>query len=260
VRGQALYETGRTADAIALFENWLSTDTDNPVARHLLNAYRGKQQTTQCTRQYIERTFDEFANSFDNTLARLKYSCPQLVKTHLAKLKTPEANLNILDLGCGTGLIGEVLKPYARKLTGIDLSAAMLEKAAEKQLYHRLEQSDIARFLDKTDEQYDLITCMDTLIYIGKLDELFALINRRLKIGGQLLFSTEKLTEERDYQLNISGRYSHHPDYLRRVLNNACLGISGIIDVIIRNESGYPIAGQMYLASHNNANQGISDE
>ena len=248
IRAQAYYELGRHNEALAILENWLSTEPDHPVAAHLLDAYLGKQQAPHCSRQYIERTFEEFANSFDSILTRLEYSGPDLVKTHLATLKKADGRLSILDLGCGTGLIGEVLNPYAKKLTGVDLSAAMLAKAAEKQRYHQLHHADISDFLNSTDTQYDLITCMDTFIYTGKLDILFKLIAQRLKTSGQLLFSTEKLTGTRDYQLNISGRYSHHSDYLSRVLNDAGLRISEITEIIIRNESGCPIAGQLYLA------------
>lgn len=246
IRAQACYELGQQNEAIAIFENWLKDEPDNPVAMHLLAAYLG-QQAKQCCEQYIERTFDEFANSFEHILMRLKYCGPQLVKDHLATLNL--SALNVLDSGCGTGLIGEVLKPYARELTGVDLSAAMLEKAAEKHCYHQLHKADITDFLQSSNEQYDLITCMDTFIYIGDLQQVFTLMIQNLKVGGQLIFSTEKLADARDYQLNISGRYSHHPDYLTNILDTTGFNLLKITDVIIRTESGCPIQGQFVCAS-----------
>ena len=68
VLGQAYYELGRVDEAIAVFEDWLCADPGNPIATHLLNAYRGQSAPQQCTKQYIEQTFDAFALSFDNTL------------------------------------------------------------------------------------------------------------------------------------------------------------------------------------------------
>jgi predicted TPR repeat methyltransferase len=52
-------------------------------------------------------------------------------------------------------------------------------------------------------------------------------MNSKLKPGGRLLFSTEKLagTSEYSYKLNISGRYSHHQAYLTAVLNKTGLDI-----------------------------------
>ena len=251
VLGQAYYELGRKDDAIALFENWLKDEPDNPVATHLLAAYCGKQTPLQCSREYIEQTFDAFANSFENVLGRLKYSGPQLVQDYLASLDLPASSLSVLDLGCGTGLVGEKLKPYARLLVGVDLSPVMLERSREKQLYHQLHQSDIADYLREANEQYDLITCMDTFIYVGRLEEILDQIYQKLKRGGSLLFSTEKLfgTTGHSYKLNFSGRYSHHQDYLTALLNKTGFEIMQIKDVAIRTESGYPIAGQFVCAS-----------
>lgn len=249
--GQALYELGRVDEAISLFENWLSEEPDNPVATHLLAAYRGRQVPARCSNQYVEQTFDAFANSFESVLGRLKYCGPQLVQDHLATLDLPASSQSILDLGCGTGMVGEVMKPYARELVGVDLSQAMLDRCAEKQVYNQLHRSDIAEFLQTSGEQYDLIACMDTFVYLGRLDEILALIYRKLRAGGMLLFSTEKLlgVAESDYRLNISGRYSHHPGYLTTLLANTGFRLQRMTDVPIRNESGCQIAGQFICAN-----------
>ena len=250
VLGQAYHELGRANDAIALFENWLKEEPDNPGARHLLIAYQGRPAPDQCTSQYIERTFDGFANSFENTLGRLNYCGPQLVQNHLSTLDLPANSLNILDLGCGTGLVGEFLTPYAKMLVGVDLSQAMLDKAVAKQLYHRLHKSDLQEFLSAPAERYDLITCMDTMVYLGRLEEILALIFNRLNAEGLFIFSTEKIAgdHELEYQLNVSGRYSHHPAYLVKMLNNIGFKIEKMQDVDIRKESGCPIIGQFVCA------------
>lgn len=248
VLGQAYHELGRVDEAIALFEKRLIVEPDNPVALHLLAAYRGQQAPAQCSRRYIEQTFDAFANNFENVLGRLKYCGPQLVRDHLARLAV--SGLSALDLGCGTGMVGEAIKPHAQRIAGVDLSQSMLEHAAAKQVYRQLHKSDIADFLRSSEEQYDLVTCMDTFIYIGRLDEVIPLIHRNLKPGGRLLFSTEKLAGERqqDHQLNASGRYSHHPDYLVERLSESGFTIESMNDVVIRMESGCPIKGQFVCA------------
>ncbi|OIR11485.1 ubiquinone biosynthesis O-methyltransferase [mine drainage metagenome] len=251
MRGQAYYELGRTDDAIALFEDWLRNEPHNAVAAHLLAAYRGRQVPHQCSSEYVEQTFDAFAKTFENVLGRLKYSGPRLVQEHLAALDIPAAGLRVLDLGCGTGLVGEVLQPHARELVGVDLSRAMLDQAAAKHLYRQLHRSGIVEFLRASHDRYDLVACMDTLTYFGKLEEVFTLIRRNLEPGGLLLFSTEKLSGayECDYRLNVSGRYSHHQDYLAAVLDAAGFAIGKMADVAIRNESGCPIEGQFVCAS-----------
>lgn len=250
ILGQALYELGRVDDAIALFKTWLDEEPGNAVATHLLAAYRGQQVPTQCSSPYIEQTFDAFANSFENVLGRLQYCGPQLVQDHLATLKIEASSLDVLDLGCGTGLVGEKLKPYARNLVGVDLSQAMLDQASAKQLYRQLHKADITDFLQATRDHYDLIACMDTFVYLGRLDELVTLMYEKLNTGGLLLFSTEKLVgaTELTYKLNISGRYSHHPDYLTELLSDTGFKLQLMRDVPIRTESGCQIEGQFVCA------------
>ena len=250
VLGQALYELGRVDDAIALFENWLKEEPGNPVATHLLAAYRRQQVPAQCSNPYIEQTFDAFATSFENVLGRLKYCGPQLVRDYLATLDPAPNILNALDLGCGTGMVGQAMQPYARELVGVDLSQAMLEQSAAKQIYRQLHKADITEFLQASRDRFDLIACMDTFVYLGRLDEVIALVYEKLNAGGLLLFSTEKLGGSGDtsYHLNISGRYSHHPDYVTALLGRTGFRLQHMSDVPIRTESGCQIEGQFVCA------------
>lgn len=250
VIAQAYHGLGRVDEAISLFERRLADAPDDAVAAHLLLAYRGQNAPERCARSYVEQTFDGFAHSFDVILGRIGYSAPQWAQDYLAGLPVDDASLNALDLGCGTGLVGMRLARHVRSMTGVDLSAAMLEQAAQKQCYDRLCRADIAEFLATSAERYELIVCMDTFIYIGRLDELIALIHARLDAGGRFLFSTEKLEEPaaEGFRLNISGRYSHHQDYLTRLLALSGFEIEQRCDADIRNESGCPVRGQFYCA------------
>jgi len=126
----------------------------------------------------------------------------------------------------------------------------MLDRAVAKKLYHRLHKSDMTEFLLTSLDQYDLITCMDTFVYLGRLNETLAMIYQKLKTGGTLVFSTEKLIDARElgYRLNISGRFSHHHDYLTTVLADTGFKIAETRDVAIRIESGCPVEGQFVCA------------
>ncbi len=69
-------------------------------------------------------TFDSFAASFDSKLAKLLYRAPALVAEMLAEPDVEASkSLDVLDAGCGTGLCGPLIAPYARRLVGVDLSA-----------------------------------------------------------------------------------------------------------------------------------------
>src|SRR5207248_233908 len=79
-----------------------------------------------------------------------------------------DASLDVLDLGCGTGLCGALLRRWARTLVGVDLSPGMLEKARERGCYDRLEQGDLVAVMRTMPARsFDLIVATDVLIYIG---------------------------------------------------------------------------------------------
>ncbi len=98
---------------------------------------------------------------------------------------------NLLDLGCGTGLSGQCFADIAKKITGIDISGNMLIKAKEKACYDALIEKDILRSLVELKELYDLILCIDTLVYFGDLNEFFTNIIYCLTKNGLLAFSVE---------------------------------------------------------------------
>jgi predicted TPR repeat methyltransferase len=261
----AYFELGRVDDAIALIDDWLAEQPDHPEAQHLAIAYKGLPAPQRCSDAYVESTFDGFAESFDDILAKLKYTGPQALADELQAAAFPQAAFDTLDLGCGTGLNGAHLKAVSSLLTGVDLSQGMLDQASLKATYDRLVKAEICSFLAEAEHgykhqykrQYDLIACIDTLIYFGALEEIVQLMARNLKPGGWLILTTEKLAADSataasnsllKSHLNISGRYSHAESYLRNLLSVNRLELHSLRELTIRMEAGMPIPGQIMRA------------
>ncbi|HEY9100585.1 tetratricopeptide repeat protein [Chitinimonas sp.] len=249
--GQAYHELGRPQEAVQLFQQWLAEEPGHPVASHLLAAYQGGPVPERCSPAYVEATFDAFADSFDDILQRLDYAGPGLVADYLAAQPKGRRFSEALDLGCGTGQVGEAIRPYVDQLSGVDLSQAMLAQSRQRGVYDQLLRADIGDFLAALPARYALITCMDTFIYLGRLDVLLPRLHASLEPGGLLLFSTEKL-EGQDvppYWLNTSGRYSHAPQALAEQLQAAGLQLLIRQEVVLRKEAGCAIAGQFYAVT-----------
>jgi predicted TPR repeat methyltransferase len=253
----AYFELGRVDDAIALIDDWLAEQPDHPEAQHLAIAYKGLPAPQRCSDAYVESTFDDFAESFDSMLAKLKYAGPQALADELQAAAFPQAAFDTLDLGCGTGLGGVHLKAVSSLLTGVDLSQGMLDQASLKATYDRLVKAEICGFLGEAEHQYDLIVCIDTLIYFGALEEIVQLMARNLKPGGWVILTTEKLAADSataasnsllKSHLNISGRYSHAESYLRNLLSANRLELHSLRELTIRMEAGMPIPGQIMRA------------
>jgi len=125
------------------------------------------------------------------TLEKLEYCIPKVLTEMIVKNASDVSLGSVLDLGCGTGLLGIELKQFCRNLEGIDLSKSMLEQAKSKNIYDRLIHSDLIDYLSISILEFDYFISTDVFIYIGDLSNVFRLIKTRNKRNGKLAFSTE---------------------------------------------------------------------
>ncbi|UTH74720.1 methyltransferase domain-containing protein [Chromobacterium sp. IIBBL 290-4] len=247
-QAQALCQLGRMDEAREMAEGWLRMRPDHPVARHLLAAFGGADAPAACAEAYVGSAFDAAAPSFEQDLARLRYRGPQWLTECLARHAPGGRALSALDLGCGTGLAGERLQPYVGRLDGVDLSGGMLAQAQAKGIYASLAQAELRAFLRSAGRRWQLIACMDTLTYLGDLDEVFACLARQTEAGGLLLFCVERLGDAAgDYQLHHSGRYRHASPYLDRLLGDKWSVLERAV-MPMRDEAGCPVEGEFICA------------
>jgi predicted TPR repeat methyltransferase len=243
---------GETDKAIDLFERWLREEPDNAIARHMLAACSGRDVPSRASDGFVEKTFDDFASSFDAKLAKLQYRAPALVAAMLDESGVvPAKTLDVLDAGCGTGLCGPLVAPYARRLVGVDLSAKMLAHAEARNVYDELVKAELTTFLASTASAFDIIVSADTLVYFGALEPVVTAAATALRPGGRFVFTVEELVDTdggRRFELNTHGRYSHTRDYVERVL--AGVGLDAAIErAELRLEVGAPVAGLVVKAT-----------
>ncbi|NNM00080.1 MAG: tetratricopeptide repeat protein, partial [Gammaproteobacteria bacterium] len=214
--GALLYADGRADEAVAVYQSWLDIDPDNPIAGHMLAAASGKDVPERSSDAYLAATFDAFADSFDSQLERLGYQGPELVAGGLRELfDAARRDLVIVDAGCGTGLCGPLLRPLAKRLTGVDLSRRMLALARERRCYDALVQEELTGYLRRCTGGLDAVVSADTLIYFGRLEEPLSAMAGALRAGGGLAFTVEQNADaQTTYRLEPHGRYSHGRDYL----------------------------------------------
>ena len=243
---------GQRDRAIQVCEEWLKDEPSSPIAQHTFAACSGREVPSRASDDYVKLVFDSFSNSFEAKLARLQYRAPALVAESLAQAGVePARNLDIVDLGCGTGLCGPLLAPYARRLTGVDLSAGMLKHAAEKKVYDDLFQFELTAYLEDNRHAFDVIVTADTLVYFGGLADVIAAAARALRPGGLFIFTVEEAVEPENadrYVLQPHGRYNHGAAYVERLLAGA--GLQPTVDrAELRLESGLPVPGLVVRAA-----------
>jgi len=254
VFGNAVFQLGDSEEALTLLQYWLRLIPDDPIARHRRAAWFGGDDAPErASDGYVTYLFDRYADCFDEHLVeQLGYQAPAVIGARLADiLGAPAARLDVLDAGCGTGLCQPVLRPYARRLTGIDLSPRMIEKARERGGYDDLAVAELTAFLNERPGAYDLIASADTLVYFGVLEPVLAAAARALRPGGWLAFTVEQTSADAapdGYFLNKSGRYSHAAEYLERALAGAGLELLTRTDAVLRQENDQQVVGHVALA------------
>lgn len=212
------------------------------VAEFFVAAERSGPTPERAPAAYVAALFDEFADHFDAQLRdKLAYRGPELLLEALTRPSDgPLANLDILDLGCGTGLAGETFRHAARRLDGVDLSPKIIAQAEAKKVYDRLDVGDITTHLNACDDCYDLILAADVFVYLGDLAPVLTATRRVLRDDGRLAFTVEAI-DEGDFLLHENRRYAHSRDYLVRTAASAGLAVRYLEESSTRMQAQRPV-------------------
>ena len=108
--------------------------------------------------------------------------------------RSPVAGKQLLDVGCGGGILAEAMASRGANVTGIDMGEAPLAVARLHQLesnvsveYRKITAEEMA---DAQTEKYDVVTCMEMLEHVPDPQSIINACAKLCKPGGDLYFST----------------------------------------------------------------------
>lgn len=238
----------RNEDALQHFREALRIKPHDEAIRHTIRILTQEKNITTSPPEYVRSLFDSYADHFDAHLTKvLHYQVPQRLYQAVADtLGKGAKRWDILDLGCGTGLCGELFKDMANTLTGVDLSTKMLEIAATKNIYDELIAADIVPFLEAKKAAYDLILAGDVLVYFGDLAALFPVAFNALRPQGFFVFNTE-IGNEDEYAMLPSGRFAHSKAYLDKLIQANHFNMVSYEVIPMRTQDQTLIHGHLYI-------------
>jgi predicted TPR repeat methyltransferase len=244
-RGQVLQRLNHPEEAIVAYRHALAKGGDPEVIVYHLASLGAEPAPAAAPKQVIAKAFDQQADRYDqHVLGTLRYQTPDLLFDAMKRFVVSR-DLDILDLGCGTGLLGARLHPLARTLAGVDISSNMLKIAQERHIYDDLVCSELIEFLQTQTSKFDLAGAADVFVYIGDLSGVFQGARRALRDGGLFGFSVE-ISEERDFVLKGHLKYAHSDAYLRRLAKEHGFVVEMIERRVIRQDGGIDVPA--YLA------------
>lgn len=248
-RAECLLTLHRRSQAIETFQRALALGKDVDQVRYALASLGVGSAPTTAPAGYVEALFDMYAHHFDQHLVeRLGYRTPELLVAELLRAR-PAGPADVIDLGCGTGLCGPLLRPLARSLVGVDLSGLMLAKARELGAYDELVQGDVAGVLGERPQQFDIAVAADVFVYIGDLAAVFAAAFAALRPGGLFAFSVEACPDDagEEFRLGPTRRYAHAPAYLQRLAAAHGFARESLQRSVIRKENDEGVEGLLVV-------------
>lgn len=256
--GEMLVEAGETAAAIDAWRTVLRLDPSDRLGATLKLELHGALEGMEAVPSaFVETLFDQYAGTFDEALVdKLAYRVPELLSDAIAGQGRP-GFAHAIDLGCGTGLMGERLRGTVSFLEGLDISSEMLKRAEAKRIYDRLARADLMT-LAALPHQVDLVTAADVLIYLGALDRLFAVVAAALAPGALFAFSTEHHSGPEAMVLRSSQRYAHSEAHLRASLSAVGFDVSSLERATIRMDRGEPMEGLIVVAVRRGVETGLA--
>ena len=141
----------------------------------------------------LEGIYKKWASDYDHDVLELAGYVGHLITSSLLLSTIKNKKAKILDAGCGTGLVGEILSENNYKnVEGVDFSQEMLDEAIQKQVYQSLRLVDLTKNLDYEDSLFDAIVCAGTFTCGHVGPEALIEMVRITKKGGYICFTVRK--------------------------------------------------------------------
>jgi predicted TPR repeat methyltransferase len=233
--------------AVQSYQQLLDVDPDHAGAQHMIAALKGETSHAKPPEEYVRSLFDNYSDIFEaHLLGDLDYRAPERLWKLFNHGPRKKKYDHCIDLGCGTGLCGELFRGCSEKLTGIDLSPKMVALARQKKIFDTLEEAELIAYFNQAPAPFDLVLAADVFIYLGDLNPVFQAITAACPDTVHICFSIES-GEGEDWRLHASGRYSHSHAYILAVAKGNKLEVCRFEQVTLRQEKGGEVKGLVYF-------------
>lgn len=249
-RLQTLLALNEFASASSDADTLLTAAPDNETYQYYAALSKG-QIPSQQPIEMTQRLFDGMAPTYDIHMVRnLRYLLPQQVADRLLSERADQ-KFNVLDLGCGTGLLGVSLGKLNGAMVGVDVSREMIAQAVRHNVYDKFHTVNIHDALDATpDSLYEVIAALDVFIYAGEVTKAIPDALRILAPAGTFVASFEVSPEDgADLVLLPTGHYAHKRSHVVQLCDSAGFAKIEIEDTVLRLENGQPVNGFVLWAT-----------
>jgi len=243
---------GEPPEASRAYRKVLDLDPSHEEATYFLAVVTSEETPDCIPATLVCDLFDSYAPHYEeHLLCHLDYRLPPLLSEAVRQFagRNPAFSL-VMDLGCGTGLCGALLRDMAARLVGVDLSPRMVERARERGIYDELLVEELSHAMRSRDNTIDLAVAGDVVTYLGDLSIFLAAGKSGLREGGLLVFNVESTSGKAPYVLLKGGRFAHRRSYVEDLAAKFGLRVESCEQIVPRKEDGQPILGRLFLLTN----------
>ncbi len=242
------YGLGKHPDAARCYRRVIALCPENARARLLADTLSGQSKLTRVPADHVGALYNSFAGQFEQHAKERGDCSPQMLQSALGT-PPPTACLDVLDLGCGTGLCGVQFRGWAKSLVGVDLAANMLAEARKRGIYDELIEGDLLAALQSRRERFDLVVASDVLLFLGDLGPLFTAVHKALRPGGRFAFTIDLLEGDGDFKLMPWIHFAHSLTYVQHLAAASPLQTICMQKVFFPRDGGHEAPGFVIVMS-----------
>ena len=247
--GISYFRLNNNDNAATSFHKAMEINPDLSASKHMLAIVEGKN-LARVDAIYLTDLFDEYAHRYNKHQQDLKYHVPEYINDTIRDLYYSNhlnCKLDILDLGCGTGLCAPYLADITKSITGVDLSPDMIKQAKKLSLYNELIVGDMNEYMNSRPDMFDIAIAADVFIYMGDLNQEFHAAKVTLKDNALLIFNIQLNDDIASYELTDTGRYNHADSYISSLIDTYGFIHITSNNVISRYDLGIPVDSRIYV-------------
>ncbi len=230
-----LYQ-GNKKDALNNFKMAEKLKAKTPDLQFMMSKVDSKIVADHIPAYYVAESFNRKAANFnDQMLAKRYESYKLMVEKAALEFTTRKTPIDVLELGCGTGLAGSYLKAQfeitINHLAALDISHEMIFEAKqlidinENPIYNEIFEVKIEDFVNDREfnqgRKFDLIISSLSLSYITELEQVLKDCHNLLKPHGTMAITLSK-SNDKDIDMNIDREYyAYSEKYIDKIAKNA---------------------------------------
>jgi len=180
-----------------------------------------------------------------------------------------------VDLGCGSGCSGLAFRGCVTRLTGVDISPEMVDRAKLRGCYDNLLVGDIETAIHEANSKFDIVFASNVFAFIQDIRGVFASVRNSLTLDGVFAFSAETIdlevdvpalvaednssceekkdetSEQEKFRLILQScaRYAHESGYILELASEYGFQIVKMKESHLRKHGDHMVKGAIYLMS-----------